>query len=68
MTPEQTTQQRLDGRGVRDVKFLFSPEGRNAYASVVLSDVEEVLDKYLNGECRIVVDFSDKELPQVICA
>lgn len=68
MTPEQTTQQRLDRRGVRDVKFLFGPEGRNAYASVVLSDVEEVLEKYLDDECRIVVDFSDKELPQDICA
>lgn len=61
MTTERNVQQRLDSLGVRDIKFTLKPEARVAHASVVLLDVEEVLNKYLNGECRTVVDFNDKE-------
>lgn len=65
MTTEHPTpvQERLDKAGVKDVKFLFGPETNGALASSVLSDVEDVLTKYLNGDYRVVADFSQEELP-----
>lgn len=63
-----TVQERLNGLGVEDVKFLFKEDMQlGKPASIVLSDVEDVLMRYLNGECQTVqAGFMERVVPPAV--
>jgi hypothetical protein len=50
-------EEKLRRRGVRDVKFCFSPDVKEAGYNKVYRDVTRFLQAYLEGKFRVVKKF-----------
>lgn len=59
----QQVQDKLNERGVQDVKFMFNLSAAGEYPSVVEADIADLMQTYLDGKCEIVSNFSQEVAP-----
>lgn len=60
-------QERLEARGVTDVKFAWSRGAREKPLSQVANEVADALEAYLDGRFRPLPPFNDLPSPPDTC-